>query len=506
MIVYRLTTNQPVFVMRKASQALAALGKSECVQFSNLRELFARNPVKGVPRKLIYSDLLHLVVPAAIEYVLLQFVGMFDQIQVGVLGEHALSAVGLSSQIRVLLMTVFQGINVGVTALVARSVGQGKQEDFFIILRQGIKLCIIAFIPLVVISIVFLDGILTIFNCPSEQARIYAYDYLRISIIFSLPAFITMSITAALRGAGDARTPLFYNVLANVLNVFLNWVMITGKLGFPRLEVKGAAIATIISQTVAAVIAVAVVLSRKRRASRWHIPKEHGSDLKLYTKGIVVIGLPTMFEQFVMRIGMAMFTSIAASLGPTLYAAHAVSLNIQQLTFMSGMAFSVASTTLAGQSVGAGRKDMAVVYTWYCAKLCLGFSLILSAVYAFLGSKLIAIYTTNTAIIQAGIIPLRMVAFTQPLIAFQYVFGGAFKGNGDTKATAIIGIISSFICRPLFAYLGVYVWNLGLVGAWIGLAVDQALCSCLLINRFISCKWLHAMDSFEIKRRKSNEQ
>ena len=492
--------------MRESSQVLVALGNSECVKFNNLKELFDQDPMKGVNRKRIYSDLLHLIIPAAIEYVLLQFVGMFDQIQVGVLGEHALSAVGLSSQIRVLFMTVFQGINVGVTALVARSAGQGRRSDFFVILKQGVKLCIIVFIPLMILSLLFLDGILTVFNCPSEQTRIYAYDYLRIGIIFSLPAFVTMSITAALRGAGDVRTPLFYNVLANVLNVFLNWVMITGKLGFPRLEVRGAAIATVISQFVAAVIAVVVVISRKRKSNRRQTSELSENDIRLYTKGIVVIGLPTMFEQLVMRIGMAVFTSIAASLGATLYAAHSVSLNIQQLTFMSGMAFSVASTTLAGQSVGAGRKDMAVIYTWHCAKLCLAFSLVLSAVYAFLGKELIGIYTTNTDIIKAGIVPLRMVAFTQPLIAFQYVFGGAFKGNGDTKATAVIGVISSFICRPLFAYLGVYVWNLGLVGAWIGLTVDQALCSCLLIKRFISCKWLHSMDSFELKRRKKGEQ
>ena len=174
-------------------------------------------------------------------------------------------------------------------------------------------------------------------------------------------------------------------------------------------------------------------------------------------------------------------------------------LHIQQLTFMSGMAFSVGATTLAGQSLGAKRKDLAVVYSWNCAKLCLCASFVLSAVYAFLGKQIIGIYTNDPVIINAGLTPLKMVAVTQPLIAFQYVFSGAFRGVGDTKVVAVIGIISSFICRPLFAYIGVYVLNLGLVGAWIGLVADQTICSVLLIVRFCSCKWLNTEKVFERK-------
>lgn len=471
------------------AKALNSISKENVICFNTYKELRQNDFFKKIPKRFVYSDLANLILPALVEYALLQFVGMFDQIQVGVLGEHALSALGVASQIRFVLVTIFQAIGIGVTALVARSVGLGRKEDFFPILLNGLKLCTLFGIPVIVLSLVCLNPILKLFNPPSVQAWDYVYDYLFITILFSLPYFQTIIITAALRGFGDTKTPLIYNVLANLINIFLNWILITGKFGFERLEVKGAAIATVISRLIAFVVAVFVCVKLWKSENEKKIRKD-----SKFSKGILKIGFPTMIEQLIARIGMSMFTVIATTLGTTLYAAHSACLSIQQLTTISGMAFSVASTTLAGQSLGAGRKDMAVIYTVECVKLCLIPACILSAVYAFLGADIIKIYIDDYDVIQAGVPLLRMVALTQPLIAFQYVFAGAFKGAGDTKTTAVIYIIASFVLRPLFAYIGVFVLNLSMIGVWLGLVIDQSICALLLIFRFRSFKWLNKLD------------
>jgi len=173
-------------------------------------------------KKSIYRNLLRLIWPAAIEFFLLQLVNMFDQIQVGSLGETALAAVGLATQINLLFVSSFVAVNIGVTALVARAWGGGHREEVPRLLRHGLLLTAVLAAPTAVLGILFADKVLLLMNAPDAVTLRLGTDYLRICLIGFVPVALTSTITAALRGSGNTRTPMFYNLLANAINIFLN--------------------------------------------------------------------------------------------------------------------------------------------------------------------------------------------------------------------------------------------------------------------------------------------
>ena len=453
----------------------------------------------GISKKQLYTDLLKLIIPAAIELILIQTVSMFDQIQVSGIGKYATNAVGMVNQIKLLFTTAFVSINVGVTALIARAKGREDEEAANRILRHGLLLILASSALCVLIASVFTRQILGLVGAPDEISFSNALVYFRICIISFIPAAVSSTITAALRGKGNTLVPCIYNTIANICNIFLNWVLINGKLGFPRLEVAGAAIATVISILLGFLISLWVLMT-DRYGLRVRL-KNLFRDLEwVVFYNIMRIGIPSMLEQMIVRIGLVLFTKVVSTLGTDMYAAHTICQNIQTLTYMNGMAFSIASTTMAGQCIGAGKNELAARYCQYCARMCCAFSLVLTVSYFFFGKNLIMLYNRDAAVVAMGIIPLRLMAIMQPLSALQYVFSGAIRGAGDVKYIAAVTITTTFLIRPTVAYLLVNFTPLGLVGAWIAMVVDQSICSLLLCLRFCSGKWQFA---FEERKRVS---
>ena len=442
----------------------------------------------SVSSRVIYTELLKIIIPAGIELILIQTVSMFDQIQVGSIGKYATNAVGLVTQIRMLFNTIFISINIGVTVLVARAQGREDGQEVKRILQHGLVLILTISLLSTAIVMLFPGLLFHIIGFPDETSRAYALAYLRICVLTFVPAAISSTITAALRGMGNTVIPCVYNTIANVCNIFLNWVLINGNLGFPRLGVEGAAIATVVSILLGFFISLGILLS-DRFGLRICLVRSF-NDLEIdCLKYILRIGLPSLLEQMIVRTGLILFTRIVATLGTDMYAAHMICLNIQMLTYMNGMAFSVASTTKMGQCLGAENEEMAALYCQYCARMCCALSSLLTIAYFFYGRSLIMLYNRDSVVIAMGIIPLKIMAFQQPLSALQYVFFGALRGAGDVKHTAKITAITTFLIRPTIAFLLVRYTSLGLVGAWIAMVADQSISTMLLCLRFCSGKW-----------------
>lgn len=443
----------------------------------------------GVGKGEMYRNIMKLVLPAGLEFLLLQFVNVFDQIQVSAISTYATNGVGMVNQIKLLFTTVFVAVGVGVTALSARAKGRGDMDGVREILRHGLVLTGTLSTAASIFAIFFAEKILRLVGAPDEQSFAQGLIYLKICIISFIPSALAAAVTATLRGVGDAKTPLFYNVTANAINVFLNWVLINGKLGMPPMGIAGAATATVISLTLSFLLAMLAVLSGKRGLTLSMRELFHPMDRGLCAQ-IMYLGLPAMAEQLIVRIGLTAFTAIISTLKTDTYAVHTICVNIQYLTYVNGMAFQVAATAMSGQSLGAGRPDLAAAYSTACARLgCFG-ALGLSALYAFGGGALIWLYRKDSAIISAGIVPLRIMALIQPLTALQYVFSGTIRSAGDTKFVAWVSIFTTFLLRPSLAWLMVTRLHTGLIGAWAAMAVDQSVCALLLTLRYRTGKWL----------------
>jgi putative MATE family efflux protein len=301
---------------------------------------------------------------------------------------------------------------------------------------------------------------------------------------------LTATATATLRGVGNSRTPMVYNLTANLVNVVFNYLLIYGNFGFPRWEVAGASLATVLGQTVAFVMAFISLLGGKNYI-RLNIRKgfkPEGSAIR----SIVKIGLPAMLEQCVMRMGMIIYTRIIIGLGVVSFATHQICQSIQSFSFMNGQAFAVSATSLTGQSLGKKRIDMAQVYTKRTRRVGMGISVCIALVSFFFGGKIVALYTSGPdsgEIIRIGSKLMMLVALIQPLQSSQFILSGSLRGAGDTRSVAAIIFVTILIVRPGIAYLFVYVFKTGVIGAWIAFAADQALRSLFVLLRYYSGKW-----------------
>jgi putative MATE family efflux protein len=434
----------------------------------------------------IRAKITSLAGPALVEMSLMTLVMMVDMMMVGRLGPWAIAAVGLSNQPMFFATAMFMALNVGTTALVARLVGAKEVERASDAARQTLMLTLALGLGMGGALFAASGPILRLMGAQPDVARA-GVVYLRIvsgGLVFSV---VSMSMTAVLRGAGDMKTPMRVNAVANVLNVAGNALLIHGLLGFPRLEVAGAAVATVISRVVACAMTLAVVFSG-RFVVRLSVRDRYRLEPELVGR-ILRVGVPAALEQFVMRGGQLAFARIVASLGTLTYAAHQIALNVESLSFMPGFAFQMACTTLVGQSLGARRPELAE----RCAREARRFGVLvmgsMGVVLFFLGRQVVLLYNHHPEVVSQGALMLRVIALVQPALATNFILAGALRGAGDTRWVLVATLVGIWGVRVTLAYVLAINLGLGLLGAWLAMAGDMCVRALLVYARFRSGKW-----------------
>ncbi len=450
---------------------------------------------QGVRSRELYSDIVRIAWPSLVELILTQLASMVDLMMVGqiggstnpTLGAEALTAVGLTTQPKFLLMTAFMAMNTGVTALVARYKGLGDKKKANLVVRQGLLFTFFATIIMSILGFTFARPMVVFMGAADERVTLWATQYLQIQMAGFITMALTSTITASLRGVGDSRSSMIYNLIANIVNVFFNWVLIYGHLGAPEMDVAGASLATVIGQLVAFVISVCIIM-RGNGFLKLELKLGFKPDKEMLG-AILNIGIPAMIEQLLMRTGMIIFSKTVASLGTIPFATHNVCMNIQALSFMTGQAFAVSATTLMGQSLGRKRPDMAQAYCSRTQRIGMVIAIGLGLIFAFFGGAIVSLYNKDPDIVRMGGNIMLFVAALQPFQTSQFILAGGLRGAGDTRATAVITFITVLLVRPTIALLLINFTGLGLYGAWVALACDQLLRSALVLLRYQSGKW-----------------
>lgn len=451
------------------------------------QERVSKHLPSGINSKMLYKDVFRIAWPAFMEFTLSHLASMVDMMMVGRLGPWAITAVGLTNQPKFLLMTAFMAMNVGATALVARYKGEGNYGKCNTVLRQALLLTFILSAIASAIGFIFSEPMVRFMGAADKQTLAGGTIYLQIQMSAFVILALTSTITASLRGVGNSRAALIYNLTANAVNVLFNYLLIHGHFGFPKMGIAGASLATVIGQCVAFILAMIVVL---RGDQYLHLRLKDGFKPRWNTiKSIFNIGIPAMVEQLVMRAGVITYSKTVASLGTVAFATHQVCMNIQAMSFMNGHAFAVSATSLVGQSLGKKRPDMAQAYSRHSRRIGMMVSIILGLIFFFLGEPIVALYSDDASVIAQGAKILMLVALIQPFQSSQFITTGALRGAGDTRATAVIIFITVLLVRPGLAMLTIYVLEWGLKGAWIALVADQLLRSLLVLLRFNSGKW-----------------
>lgn len=449
--------------------------------------------------KTAYKDVWHIALPSVIEMVLVSLIGSVDTMMVGnMLGAEALSSVGLPTQPRMVLLCLFFALNVGVTAIVARRRGEERQEAANMTLRNALMLALGLSLVLMVLATVFDRPLMLLAGgdqAESEKVLLDAMDYFRI-MNYSLPInALSMCICAAQRGVGKTRITMWVNILSNLTNVFFNYCFIGGNLGFPRLEVRGAAIASVIGMCVGLLLALGTVMLGGKFKGYLHFSVHDSWKFdKESMRSIVRVGGNAAIEQVGMRFGFFVYARIMFSLGTAMYAANQICMQLLNLTFTFGDGLGVAATALVGQNLGRKRPDLSMLYGKVCQRFAVLISIVLGLAIALSRYQLAALFIgANTPnadlVVQYAGETLLVLAAVQIFQTSAVVLSGSLRGAGDNLYVAICSTFSVSVFRPVMAVLAVNVLGLKLTGAWMfGMSelIVRFLC---FYPRFASGKW-----------------
>ena len=429
--------------------------------------------------------MLALALPAVGEQLLNMMVGVADSYLVGHLGAVAISSVGLANQVVMLATTLFAAVGTGSTALIARHTGAKEPQMANRVLHQSILMGLLIGLPSMALFGGFAREFILLMNAPADVVE-PGTVYLQIaSLSFPLSALMFLGM-AALRGAGDTRTPMWVMGIVNAVNVVVAIVCIYGAGPIPAFGVAGSAIGAAAGRSVGALL-ILVMLLRGKSGLRLSLARLRPDGIQI--KRIVNIGLPAAGEMLFMRLGQMVYAVVVAGLGTVAFAAHQLALTSESLSYMPGFGFAVAATTLVGQGLGARDPDRAQSGGYESLRMAAGVMSIMGLLFVLFAPQFLSVFTTDPAVIEQGAWPLRLVGFSQPALASAMVLSGGLRGAGDTRRTLVITALGIWALRLPLAVL--LVGPFGLIGAWIAMGVDLNVRGLAILLRFRSGAWKH---------------
>jgi len=438
-----------------------------------------------------YGKTLRIAIPAVIEMVSITLMDMVDAMMVGRwLGSYAMTAVGITGQPRMLILSVFMALNIALTAIIARKKGAGDMESARSCLRHGLMLNIVLGLKITFLAILFAHPLMRLARAQPDTIY-YAASYFRIMSLILIPQVITMTICVAQRVIGNTKVALKVNVTAKIVAVVLNFLLIEGRFGFPRLEIDGVAWARSIAALVAFGLALASIL-HKDSPLRLTL-KDSWRPCKDMLKTIGKQASNGLLEQVGLRIGFFVYAMVIAELGTDAFAAHFIAQQLMVLSFTFADGIGAATTGLVGQNLGKGRSDLSIMYGKIGLRLALVCAALLSTFCILFRFRFAAIFAPDYPdVVQAAGGLILILAYALPFQTTQLVMGGSLRGAGDTRYVAITMMITVGVLRPFFGFLFAFPLGLGLAGAWITVIIDQMVRLAMLLTRFMKGKWTEA--------------
>ncbi|WP_432664148.1 MATE family efflux transporter [Wukongibacter baidiensis] len=439
-------------------------------------------------RVYILKRISSLAIPSMIEMLLTTLVGIADTVMIGRYLEAAgISAMSLANQIIFPIIFIFSAFNAGTTAIVARHIGAREYNEANEGAGQSLLLNTFVGIFLVSIMVIFHEKFIRLFPANSNVINL-GIDYLRIVIYSQFFMLITFSISSALRGAGDTKTPMYVNGAVNLLNILGNWLLIYGVGIFPEMGIAGAALSTTLSRALGAIFLLIITFGGKRKIRlRVH-------DLRLKIKmvnRIARIGWSAAVEQFFMQTSFIALNFIIVSLGEVSHAIFNMIIRIESISFMPAFGISIAATTLVGQNLGAKEEEMAVKSGNMAALLGSLMGLSLGMIFFTFPRALVSIFVSDITTINTAIIPMRIAAVQQCVLAAMIIYSAALRGAGDTKMVMYITIFRVWGIFVPLTYLLVKFTNLGIIGVFITSNLAFLIPAILFYYRFKSRKWIN---------------
>lgn len=432
--------------------------------------------------------LFSLAVPIVFANLLQTAYQLIDTFWVGRLGASAVAAVSLSFPVIFFLISLGLGLAVAGTILVAQYQGRGDTAMVNRVSAQALIGVVAISLVLAVLGFIGARGVVAFLGA-AEDVLPLATLYLRVSFVGLPFLFAYVIFQSLMRGVGDARTPLLIVTGTVALNFVLDPLFILGWGPVPGMGVSGAALATVITQGLAAIVGLAMLFSGGYgiRLVRAHLVPDFALIWRL-----LKLGLPAAVEQSTRALGLMLMTVLVAGFGTITLAAYGIGTRMLSFVIIPALGLSQASSALIGQNIGAQRIDRAEHTAWLSAAI--GFVLLsLVGVLTFIFARpIVALFVPDApAVIETGSLFVRITALAYGVIGAQIVLTGAFRGSGNTLIAMAIALVSQWMLQFPIAWLLAERSGLGATGIWIAYPIQNVITALIVVIWFSRGTWKH---------------
>lgn len=430
------------------------------------------------------KDLKKLIIPLVFEQLLAILVGMVDTVMIAGVGEAAVSGVSLVDTINILVINLTASLATGGAVVAGHFLGQKDEKNAG---RAAWQLVLFSIWLAVIVTILFLAAhrplLRMIFGQVEPAVMESATTYLIITAISICPLAIYNSCAALFRAMSDSKTTMLIAIVMNLINLVGNAILIYGA----KIGVAGAAIATTLSRTVAAVI-IMLLLFHTDRIINFKGQATWRMDFGLI-KRILYIGVPNGLENSLFQLGKILLLSLISTFGTYAIAANAVCNTLAGFNILPGQAVNMALLSVISVCVGAGDYEQARYYTKKLVRLAMACLAAMSGILIVFAPWIMKIYSLTP---QTEELAIQVIRWHAVLAIFFWVpsftVPNTLRAAGDVVWTMFIAIASMWTFRIIFAYI-FSCFDSGLIGVWIAMTIDWAFRALCYGLRYRGHKW-----------------
>lgn len=443
--------------------------------------------------KEFYKKLVSLALPIALQGLISSSLTLLDNLMVSKLGELSLTAVGLATQSFTIEWMMIFGFCSGCGTFYSQFWGVRDLKNIRKVIGIALMTCFAASLLFFIAGFFFPVQVLSLLT-NSKEAAILGADYLKYAAINFVLVALTQPFLAALRVTEQTKIPMYISLSSFFVDVVFNYCLIFGNFGFPKLGVKGAAIATVIARSLELILTIYIVFIKKNIISGKI--KEFFNFNWRYVKRVYSNAFATTLNELMWSSAVVAENAAFGHIGVTAYAAVQATATVMDLFQMACFSIGDASLIMVGEHIGRNELDEAKKVSYKLLKTALILSLVVGGLLIMLRKPVISLFTlTELGVFYARrLIVIR--AFVIPMnLQSGILLSGTFRAGGDAKFAAITEIITMWLIAVPLAFLGAMVWKLPVYWVMIIIQVETLIKLSIMYKRYSSGKWVRNMIS-----------
>lgn len=407
--------------------------------------------------------------------------GVIDSMMVGQLGPVELAASSFANNIFHIPLIILFGVSSAISINVAQAFGAGRPQETGLYWLHGLYV-LLALSFGIVFCLIFLSFNLSLFNQPLEVTET-SKAYFQVITWSLIPIVVFQGARQFCDGHSNTLAPTVILSIGLLINVFLNWILIFGKLGFPEYGLVGAGYATFISRVLIVFIVLHYIFRSQKYKTSFSNLKARAYDL-FYTRAILRIGIPSGMQYMFEVVAFSTAGFMMGWISTQALAAHQIAISLATMTFVSALGISIGTSIRIGQSVG--KKDIALARKIGVSSslfTLMGMSLF-AVLFILLRYQLPQFFIDDIEVITMAASLLIVAGIFQIFDGLQAVMLGALRGFSDVRIPTLITFLSWWVMAMPLCYALAFVFNFDHIGVWAGLASTLAFASIFLMIRF----------------------